>query len=160
MSKDFAIRQAQPQDIPQLAQIWLQMMTSHERRDARFALAGDGLERWRVLAADMIADSAGFLMAAHEHGSDSLVGFCLGWVARNAPIYRQDEIGFISEIAVDESFRRCGVAKALVQSAQQWFRQRNLEEFQLSAAVWNEPADGFWRAVGAEPLMTRYRVPL
>lgn len=142
-------------DLWELAQIWSELMSLHEGRDEHFALAPDGLQRWMQMAEEMLDRDDAFLFKAEHQGR--LVGFCLGWVAHNPPIYRAQEVGFVSEVAVVQSQRRRGVGSALIGEARRWFRERGLREFQLSTAVWNEEARRFWEAVGGEPLLVRYR---
>jgi ribosomal protein S18 acetylase RimI-like enzyme len=142
-------------DLPALSAIWQEFMNMHAARDASFALAENSTERWNSMAADMIArDDTFVFVALHERLA---VGFCLGWIARNPPIYKVSELGFISEIAVAGHSRRRGAGRALIGAAAQWFGAHKLTEFQLSTAVWNAQAQQFWAAVGGQPLLLRYR---
>jgi ribosomal protein S18 acetylase RimI-like enzyme len=149
------VRAARRADLPALKAIWLELMGMHERNDPSFALAKDALSRWQQMAEDMIDREDTFVLAALWQGQVS--GFCLGWVARNPPIYQVSEVGFVSEIAVAQAAQRRGIGRALIEACRAWFKDRRLEEFQLSTAVWNEPARKFWEAQGGEPLLVRYR---
>jgi ribosomal protein S18 acetylase RimI-like enzyme len=149
------VRPAKNADVPALGLIWQELMEMHERTDHRFALAHDALIRWRGLAHDMLNRDDGFLLIAELGGRAA--GFCLGWLAKNPPIYKIGEVGFISEIAVGRLHQRRGIGRALIEAAREWFRAHEVREFQLSTAVWNEEAQAFWRAVGGEPLLLRYR---
>lgn len=152
------VRFARHGDLAALSVIWLELMQMHQTSDARFTLASDPLARWRSLAEDMLSRQDGFLLAAERAGT--LLGFCLGWVAYNPPIYALREVGFISEIAVARSAQRRGIGTALVDAAGDWFGERGLTEFQLSTAVWNAPARAFWDKLGGEELLVRYRFDL
>jgi ribosomal protein S18 acetylase RimI-like enzyme len=149
------VRPARHQDVLALSVIWQELMQMHERRDARFALAVDAVQRWCTLAHEVLDRGDGFLLAA-EHGG-KLAGFCLGWLAKNPVIYHVSDVGFISELAVSQATRRRGIGRALLQTAREWFGARHVSEFQLSTAVWNEDAQAFWRALGGAPLLLRYR---
>ena len=149
------IARASTADLPRLGAIWLELMRLHQDTDPHFAMAGDALARWMAMAEEMLARDDAFLFKADVQGTPS--GFCLGWVASNPPIYRTPEIGFLSEVAVTRAARRRGIGSALVGAARRWFRERGLAEFQLSTAVWNTTAREFWRAIGGEELLVRYR---
>ena len=69
-------------------------------------------------------------------------------------------VSFTLKIAVTTSHKRRGVGRLLIGAASEWFAQRGLKEFQLSTAVWNEGAHAFWKAMGGEPLLMRYRFDL
>lgn len=131
----------------------------HESSDASFALARDALTRWQQMVEDMLDRDDTFVFTAARSGERYAqpLGFCLGWVARNPPIYKVHEVGFISEIAVAKAAQRQGVGRALMQACQRWFKDRRLTEYQLSTAVWNEPARAFWQAMGGKALLVRYR---
>jgi len=155
---EILVRPAQHADLGILSDIWLELMDYHQDTDDRFALASDAVERWHVLAEDMLTREDAFLLTAHNGGDP--VGFCLGWIARNPPIYQVIEVGFISEIAVSRAQQRRGVGRALIREATRFFAGRGVHEFQLSTAVWNEGAHEFWKSLGGEVLLLRYRFPL
>ena len=121
--------------------------TQHD--DAHVAIDDD-----LVTVVDVIAQ------VLHAHNGGDPVGFCLGWIARNPPIYQVTEVGFISEIAVARSQQRQGVGRALIREAMRFFERKGVHEFQLSTAVWNEGAHEFWKSLGGEVLLYRYRFPL
>jgi ribosomal protein S18 acetylase RimI-like enzyme len=149
------VRPASLPDIEVLSDIWRELMDYHQMSDERFALAEDATSRWCSLAEDMLNRQDGFLLVADRN--DTAIGFCLGWIARNPPIYRVPEVGFVSEIAVRRVYQRQGVGRALIAAAIRFFEGRGVDEFQLSTAVWNEDAHAFWKALGGEVLLLRYR---
>lgn len=157
-STSHVVRVARHDDVLALSVIWRELMDYHARSDDRFALAPDADDRWRELGHELIDRTDAFLFAADLNGR--LVGFCLGWIAKNPTIYRLPELGFLSEISVASACRRRGIGRDLMQEARQWFIDRGLEEFQLSTAVWNTTAQAFWQSLGGEPLLLRYHFPL
>lgn len=151
-----AIRAAVPADLPQLAPVWQEMMAAHSARHRSFAMVEDSLARWLEMAADLMARRDGFVLVAAAPPAPPL-GFALGWLADNPPIYQRGQIGFVSELAVATEAQRRGVGGALLEACRRWFHGAGVEEFQLATAVWNEGAQALWRRRGGTPLLTRYR---
>lgn len=149
------IRGGTPADVAALAVIWQDMMAEHAGRDSGFALARDALDQWRMSAAEMAERPDAFLAVARLDNEPA--GFCIGWIALNPAIYSCKEIGFVSEVAVAPWARRRGVGRELIAHARRWFRAHGLNEFQLATAVWNDSAQAFWRSVGGQPFLVRYR---
>lgn len=147
-------RPARVEDTAALKAIWLQFMREHERCDRSFALADDGLLRWEEMVLELMGRDDTFVFVAQSE--QEILGFCLGWTARNPNIYKVVEIGFLSELAVTPQARRKGVGRRLMQQARAWFGRQGLQQFQLSTAVWNDEAQKFWTALGGRPLLVRY----
>lgn len=158
MPKATLIRQAARHDVPGLLGIWEELMLMHAERDDRFALASNASDEWCVQAYELLSREDAFFLTAERDGQ--LAGFCLGWIAKNPSIYRVAEVGFVSEIAVRQVHRRHHIGRTLMQAAARWCRQRGLTELQLSTAVWNDDAISFWRSLGGEPLLVRFRFDL
>lgn len=149
------VREAKRSDIDALTPIWVEFMSDHEQRDRHFTLARDGTARWRSLVTEMVFRDDGFVFVGEVDGR--IAGYCLGWLARNPPIYSVSTVGFISELAVRSEDRRRGVGSALIGAARGWFDTRAVTEFQLATAVWNERAQKFWHQLGGRPILTRFR---
>lgn len=149
------MREAQRTDVDALAPIWVDFMRDHERQDAHFTLARDAESRWRSLVGEMIFRDDGFVLVGEVDGEAA--GYCLGWLARNPPIYEVATVGFISELAVASFARRRGLGSALIDEARRWFSAHGISEFQLATAVWNDSAQAFWAALGGRAILTRFR---
>lgn len=155
MKPDWHIRAADLDDLAGLSDIWLQLMQMHESADLAFMLAEDGLAQWQHMVRGLVDRDDTFVFVALKQTVP--VGFCLGWIARNPPIYALRDVGFLSEIAVAQAFRQQGIGQGLIACARQWFARHKLLEFQLSTAVWNHTAQSFWARTGGMPMLLRYR---
>jgi GNAT superfamily N-acetyltransferase len=149
------VTHAKRREIADISQVWLEFMDTHQRTDASFTLAPRSIERWVEMAYDIIDRRDTFLLVAKQQSM--VVGFCLGWVAKNPPIYAVREVGFISELAVKLHHRRQGIGRALLHEAREWCFTHGLREFQLSTAIWNVDAQRFWEAEGGSKLLLRYK---
>ena len=59
---------------------------------------------------------------------------------------------WLEDLFVDESRRAFGYGKALLASLAAACVERGYSRFEWSVLDWNEPAIGFYRAIGAEPM--------
>lgn len=149
------VRPATRHDLSGMAVVWRQMMAEHEALHEAFALADDAAARWYDATEQMLGGRDSFVLLA-ERGHE-VAGFCTGRAAHNPEIYATARVGLICELAVAAHARRAGVGAALVAQARAWFASRALDEFQLSTALGNAAGRSFWRAMGGEELLVRYR---
>ena len=91
---------------------------------------------WYVALATVAGHAAGCLMATLEDAP---------------PIYVLARRGFLSDVWVDEAWRRMGVTRTLVAAAEIWFRERGVSRVELSVAVANAPGRETWRRLGYHP---------
>lgn len=134
------------------------MMAEHVALHPAFALADDALERWGDTVRTMLSARDSFVFVALMRREP--VGFCTGRVAHNPDIYEVQRVGLVCELAVAPEARRQQVGAALVGRVRSWFAARELTEFQLSTAVANHTGRAFWRAMGGDELLVRFRFTL
>ena len=60
----------------------------------------------------------------------------------------RDEAGFIHDIAVEEDMRRAGAARALMEAAVEWLRDRGISRVMLWTAEQNAAAQHLFDALG------------
>ena len=65
-----------------------------------------------------------------------------------APVFYPEPYAELTELYVEEAFRRLGVGRALVQFAEQMARQRGAVEMFILTGSGNLPARAFYRAIG------------
>jgi ribosomal protein S18 acetylase RimI-like enzyme len=97
-----------------------------------------------------------FLVAdAGPDGQDptrrKLVGFIVGTVTDEIPIYRIKRFGFLHDLWVEERYRHEGIGRQLVTEAVARFREMGLPQIRLDTAFANEAARSLFRACGFRP---------
>lgn len=149
MSTRFEVRPATAADVPAVLPMVRAICALHEHWDPeRYPMLPDVVERYRRWLPERAADPESvFLVAQHQDGS-SLVGFLIGTVEENIPIYRVARYGFIHDVWVDPSARRSGVASALVENALGRFRAIDVAQVRLETAVPNDEARALFARVG------------
>lgn len=87
----------------------------------------------------------GYIPTAWE--GETLIGF--------AAVRAEDDVGYLSLIAVDPAFRRRGVASALLAAAEDWCRAAQLTRVLLEVRASNEGAQAFYAAHGYQTIARR-----
>ena len=121
-----------------------------ERDPAKYAplpRVGDMYRSWlRARATD---PRAAFFVAERSPGQ--LVGFLIGTVEREIPIYRLEEYGFVHDLWVEPDYRNEGVARQMVTLAAERFREIGVKQVRLDVLVTNEPAKRLFETCGFRP---------
>lgn len=156
------LRDAAPQDRPDLLVLWRELMDTHTRSDPRFALSEDADARFvdYIDTARQRDDYRVRVAALQAEGRNRsrVVGFTIACVLPNAPMYRTRWIGYVNDICVTQTVRGHGLGRVLVQDALDWMRDRGAESFEVHVADTNPEALEFWRAVGARAYLHRMSI--
>jgi ribosomal protein S18 acetylase RimI-like enzyme len=80
-----------------------------------------------------------------------LVGFIVGTVTDEIPIYRVKRFGFIHDLWVEERYRHEGIGRQLVTEAVARFRGIGVPQVRLDTADANDAARSLFRACGFRP---------
>ncbi len=89
---------------------------------------------WSGRAFEAEIAAGAFLPTAWE--GDRLVGF--------AALRAEDDLGYLSLLAVDPDYRRRGIASALMSAAEDWCRRQGLTRVLLDVRASNEGARSFY----------------
>jgi GNAT superfamily N-acetyltransferase len=73
-----------------------------------------------------------------------VVGFLSGRIRAHAPHFGGRSVGYLSELFVIESCRRRGIADELLSAGIAWFRERNINRFELPVVINNSQARNFY----------------
>jgi len=133
------IRNATAGDVPAILPMVRQLCDLHERADAeRFRVVPDVLERYAVWLPLRAADPRSVLLVAEEQGR--LVGFTVGTVEPEVPIFWVPECGWIHDLWVEPSCRGHGVASGLIEAAAARFATIGVKQIRLHTGQFNEAA--------------------
>ena len=80
-----------------------------------------------------------------------LIGLCIGDIREYVRGYK---VIFISELIVDENYRKQGIGKELLKYAKQEGKQKGAKRLELSVYNFNENAMEFYKSIGMTPLRT------
>jgi ribosomal protein S18 acetylase RimI-like enzyme len=139
------IRTAKPEDVPQVLPMVAKIAALHERWEpAKYAYKGKPEQMYRRwLAGRALDPRAVFLVAERDAlmpGVPFLVGFVVGTVEKELPIYRLAEYGFIHDLWVEPEYRNEGIGRQMTMLAIERFREIGVKQIRLDTAAANEPA--------------------
>lgn len=147
------VRKARSEDVSDLLVLWQEMMELHTRLDPRFAPAADGATHFQQVLQTWMADERWHIFVAEAEGK--LIGYAIGMLNENAPVFALRAYGFVSDICVTAAWRRTGVGRRLFGELRAWFHRHGLTCVQLNVAALNPTSQAFWRAMGFQDYTDR-----
>src|SRR5688500_13456500 len=147
------IRPATALDVPAVLPMVGKVCALHERWDpAKYGFREKPAEMYRRwLTARAVDPRAVFLVAerpAMLKEVPFLVGFLIGTVEREIPIYRLEEYGFIHDLWVEPTYRNEGIARQMVTLAIERFRAIGVSQIRLDTAAANDAARELFKRCG------------
>lgn len=149
MSVTASIRPATRADIASILPMVRAICALHESWDpGRYAMLPDVVERYERWLPRRVEDPRSVLLVAEDSSTHTLVGFLVGEMLENIPIYTLGEYAFIHDMWVEPAARRRGVARALVLEAMARFRACGAGQLRLETAAKNEAARKLFESCG------------
>ena len=148
------IRAAKIEDVAQVVPMVRKLAKLHEEWDpAKFGYVADPGAMYQSWLSGRAKDRRSvFLVAAKEDGQ--VVGFIVGTVEREIPIYRLQEFGFVHDLWVEENYRNEGIARKLVMAAVEKFGELGMTQVRCDTATANEAARHLFERCGFHQSVT------
>jgi ribosomal protein S18 acetylase RimI-like enzyme len=150
--KNFLIRRATSSDIEKLVE--LRILLQRHCEDSNLLIwhmTPDGKTLLREKIKNELADKKRLTLIAEMNGE--IIGFIQGEVERRAE-YMPTTVGSISTAYVVRKFRRKGVGETLVKRLCEFFSSEGVEDVTLRYIIGNREAEGFWKKLGFQPVIT------
>lgn len=97
------------------------------------------------------------IIVAESDGN--IIGYVMGWIANRPPIYKIRNVGYLSNIFVDDSKRNSGIGKNLFNEIEKWFRNKNVEYVEIKSDARNIDTINKFRNYGFKDLsITFYKI--
>lgn len=157
-SSDIIIRPATRKNLDAVGDLWVELMRFHAELDPRFVVPPRGRDSYIRHLYTAIRDSNYHVLVAEDNGR--IIGYVLGYIAQNPPIFPQPIYGFIADLCVTGTARRQGAGQLLVHAICHWFHQRGLQSIQLNVAHHNPVSQAFWRRMGCTDYLDHMWMPV
>ena len=145
------VRPAKAEDVPAVLPMVRRLCELHRSWDAAKYDFVDGIEEmYRGWLTARASDARAVFLVANRTGRGP-VGFLIGTVEREIPIYRLKEYGFIHDLWVEEEYRHEGVARQMVMRAVERFAEIGVAQVRLDTAAANEAARRLFERCGFRP---------
>ena len=155
---NLVIRQATRKDLEVIGDLWVELMSFHANLDPRFAIPAHGRNSYIRHIYAVLRDDNYRVYVAEADGQ--IIGYILGYIAQNPPIFPHPQYGFIADISISPSSRRQGAGTQLVATLRSWFRSRGLTNIQLNVAANNPVSQAFWRKMGCTDYLHHVWMPV
>jgi len=156
----FRIREARPVDRTAVGRLWVELMAYHRALDPRFVVAADGEQKYIRHVHEMMRSRDARVIVAEAIATGEIVAYILGEIQVRPPMALPGVYGFVSDIYVQDDWRRHGVGQALFEHLKLWFVSRRASAIELYIADSNPAAGAFWRAMGLAPLLILLHIDL
>lgn len=159
---DVVIRRALAADAQAIGALWEKLVAYHHALDDRLPVgAADGGATYARYVQDRLEHSHSHTCILVAEDDGHIVGFVLGVIMDMVPdMFVQSAGGYLSDIFIEDGYRRNGVGAKLVETLVSWFRSRGVDYFEWYVAAQNHEAQAFWRSMGGREIMVRMRMEL
>ena len=147
-SSSITIRRATRDDLPVLGRLGALLLRTHYGFDERRFMAPgrDPESGYAAFLGSQLRDDEVVVFVAEREGE--VVGYVYAGLEPRSWKELREASGFIHDVVVVEHGRRAGAARALVDAAAEWLRDRGAPRVMLWTAERNEAAQRLFAALG------------
>lgn len=149
MEKEFSIRIGQESDIDKIIVLWEGLMRFHENCVSDFVLNKDAKQKMLAYLHSFFNSKEKIVFVAEQ--ANEIVGYIFGLVKKKPPVFEENIVGEIGDTFVREDMCRKGVGEALVKTALEWIKQKELKSVELNMYPDNKVSAAFWDKMGFKP---------
>jgi ribosomal protein S18 acetylase RimI-like enzyme len=143
------IRPATPDDVPAVLPMVEKVSRLHESwNPAKYSFLPNIPQMYDQWLRERAGHRRSVFLVAETSEPRKIVGFVIGTVEREIPIYRLKEYGFLHDLWVEPEYRNEGAARQMVMLALEKFKEMGVEQVRLDTAANNEAARRLFAACG------------
>ena len=143
------IRPAKAEDVPAVLPMVEKLCKLHESWDpAKFSFLPNIPQMYDHWLRERAGHRRSVFLVAETARPERIVGFVIGTVEREIPIYRLKEYGFLHDLWVEPEYRHEGIARQMTMLAIERFREMGAKQIRLDTASKNEAARALFASCG------------
>jgi len=149
---NLTIRRAASSDVERIVELRLLLQEHAEKSNPLiWRITKEGKKLLKQKVESDLADSNIQVLLAEADGE--IIGYVQGEVTRRSD-HMPATVGQVSLMFVLKQFRRKGVGRRLVKELCKFFGSNKAEDLTVRYIIGNREAEGFWRKLGFEPIIT------
>jgi ribosomal protein S18 acetylase RimI-like enzyme len=146
------IRKARVEDLDRILELWKRFIK--HQRDLGIESGEDLLPEMKEKVTGIVLDyfgrtirsRNGFLIVMEDKGE--IVGYLLARIEKDVPVFKNDRIGYISDIYLEERFRKKGLGLKMFGESLRWFKEKGIVNVTLKVLSYNSEACDAYRRWG------------
>src|SRR3954471_6308392 len=143
------IRAARAEDVPAVLPMVEKLCQLHQSWDpAKYSFLPNIPQMYDQWLRERAGHRRSVFLVAETSQPTKIVGFLIGTVEREIPIYRLKEYGFLHDLWVEPEYRHEGAARQMVMLGVEKFKEMGVEQVRLDTAAENEAARKLFEACG------------
>jgi len=142
------VRKAGEKDLIDLMRIWEAIAGYHEQLDTSYFRRNgvkDQVKHFFISA--MSRQDARILLLID---GDEIVGYIVGEIKSQSPVFRNGQKGLISEVGILGGTDRIPLARQMVNDLLAWFESKGMHRVEVNADIRNSQSINLWHEMGFE----------
>ena len=137
---------AKDKHIPEIIEIWTKFMDYNVNIDAYDTRSEDGQTYMECYLKDAINSDDILLLVALE--DNHTVAYSICTINNRLPIFRNRVYGFITDMAIRDSYQRKGIGGQLLNRIIEWCKSKGIDRIETGVVVKNTQGYSFWKKQG------------
>ena len=136
------IIEAREEHFDDIVALWVELMELHNKINPFHELREDGPENWGKYLSGCMGSADDRVLVILD--DEIPIGFCIGRIKENPPLFQTIRYGFISDMHIKASYRRKGIGEKLLNELLGWFKSRGIRRIELRVEPRNDIGMSFW----------------
>jgi len=152
------IRKADEEDIEDLVRLKEKLFKLHVSIDKYYTPNKNFKQMYRDHLKTVIASDQHIVFVARL--DEKIAGFIEGSIYKRSEFMKENIIGSVYEIFVDDEYRKLGIGKQLTEKLLKWFKQKKIKTVEVVSDVRNPDVFNLWKGVGFKEYLKTLKIKI